>query len=82
MIHSVFLILISIIFVVLSAWNFSIFNRLKDASKQYKDPNVFNYSCHFSKKYVQTSQVFSNVLLIVSMLVMLFTSIMVYLHHM
>jgi len=82
MIRSVFLIIISILFVVVTGWNFNIFNRLNDASKQYKDANTFNYSCHFSKNYVKTSHWFSSMLLIVSLLVMIFSSIIVYLNHM
>ena len=82
MIRSVFLIIISILFVFLAAWNFNIFNRLNSASKQYKDSNTFDYSCHFSKNYVKTSHWFSSVLLIMSLLVMVFSSIMVYLNHM
>ena len=58
MIRSVFLIIISVLFVIVTAWNFNAFNRLNDASKQYKDPNTFNYSCHFSKNYVKTSHWF------------------------
>lgn len=82
MIRSVFLIIISVLFVIVTAWNFNAFNRLNDASKQYKDPNTFNYSCHFSKNYVKTSHWFSSILLIVSLLVMILSSIMVYLNHM
>lgn len=82
MIRSVFLIIISVLFVIITAWNFNIFNRLNDASKQYKDTNTFNYSCHFSKNYVKTSYWFSSILLIVSLLVMILSSIMVYLNHM
>lgn len=82
MIRSVFLIIISIMFVFITAWNFNILNRLNDASKQYKDSNVFEYSCHFSKKYVKTSRLFSSMLLIVSLLVMVFSTIIVYLYHM
>jgi len=82
MIRSVFLIIISVLFVIVTAWNFNIFNRLNDASKQYKDTNTFNYSCHFSQDYVKTSNWFSSILLIVSLLVMILASIMVYLNHM
>ena len=82
MIRSVFLIIISILFVIVTAWNFNIFNRLRDASKQYKDTNTFNYSCHFSKNYVKTSHYFSTILLIGSLLVMFLSSFMVYLNHM
>lgn len=82
MIRSVFLIIISVLFVIVTAWNYNAFNRLNDASKQYKNPNTLNYSCHFSKNYVKTSHWFSSMLLIVSLLVMVFSSIMVYLNHM
>ena len=82
MIRSVFLIIISVLFVIVTAWNFNIFNRLNDVSKQYKNTNTFNYSCHFSKNYVKTSHWFSTMLLIVSLLIMILSSIMVYLNHM
>ena len=81
MIRSVFLIIISVLFVIVTAWNFNIFNRLNVASKQYKYKKTFNYSCHFSKHYVKTSHWFSSILLIVSLLVMVLSSIMVYLNH-
>lgn len=77
-IHIIILLIISIMLTILSSWNVSIFIRLKNASQNYTSDDVFDNSCHVSKKYVTIGYKFSTIMLILSILLMIFSSISIY----
>lgn len=78
-IQSIFLLIVSITLVIMSAWNLSILNRLHGASPQYKTADVFDAACHVSKHYVKTARVVSMIVLCASIIVMTGSSVSIYL---
>lgn len=77
-IQSIFLLIISVILVVMSAWNLSILNRLHSASPQYPTDDVFDSACHMSKRYVNSARVVSMIVLIISIVFMIGISVSIY----
>ena len=77
-IQSIILLIVSIILVIVSSWNLSIFVRLKSASSQYKVDEVFDNACYISKKYVNSGKIVSTAMLIVSVILLIGSSISVY----
>lgn len=78
-IQSIFLLIISVTLVVMSAWNLSILNRLHSASSQYKTDDVFNSACHVSKRHVKSARTMSAIVLITSIVFMVGSSVSIYL---
>lgn len=76
--NAVILLIVSIILVIVSSWNLSIFKRLNKASVQYKSDDVFNEACHISKKYVKDGLLTSIVMLVVSILLLIGSSVNIY----
>ena len=75
----IILLIISLMLTIISSWNLSIFIRLKNASDKYtSDDDVFYNSCHISKNYITVSYKFSILILIISILLMIFSSITIY----
>ena len=77
-IQSILLLLVSVMLIIVSSWNLSIFIRLKDASTQYKTDEVFNEACHISKKYVKQGKIVSIVMLSISILLLMGNSVNIY----
>lgn len=77
-IQSIVLLIISIILVMVSSWNLSIFTQLSDASLQYPNDNQFDTAYHMSKKYVSTGNTISIVMLIISVILMIVSSFIIY----
>ena len=77
-IQSIFLLIISIVLVVVSSWNLSVFVRLSDASPQYTNDDQFDSTCHVSKKYVKTGKIVSIVMLVLSVILMIGSSVCIY----
>jgi len=77
-IQSIFLLIISIVLVVVSSWNLSVFVRLSDASPQYTNDDQFDRACHVSKKYVKTGKIVSIVMLVLSVILMIGSSVCIY----
>lgn len=77
-IQSIFLLIISVTLVVMSAWNLSILNRLHSASLQYQTDDVFNSACHVSKRYVNSAYGVSGIVLITSIVFMIGSSVSIY----
>ena len=73
-IRSIFLLIISIIFVIVSSWNLSIFNRLYKVSNKYKIKYQFESACNVSKKYVNRGKKVSIIVLILSVIIMIMSS--------
>ena len=77
-IQSILLLIISVMLVIISSWNMSIFVRLSDASPTYHSDDQFDTACHVSKKYVSVGKVVSIVMLCISILLMFGSSYNVY----
>lgn len=77
-IQSIFLLIISVTLVVMSAWNLSILNRLHSASPDYQTDDIFDSACHVSKSYVNSGRVMSGVVLITSIVFMVGSSVSIY----
>ena len=77
-IQPIILIITSLMLVIISAWNLSIFIRLKKALNQYTSDDVFDTACHISKHYVITGENISIIMLIISILLMIFSSVSIY----
>lgn len=77
-IQSAVLIIISIMLVIVSSWNLSIFVRLNGVSPQYDNDKVFDYACNVSKKYVKFGKIVSIIMLVISVILLIISSINVY----
>lgn len=77
-IQSILLLIVSIILVVVSSWNLSVFVLLSDSSTQYTNDDQFDSTCHVSKKYVKTGKIVSIVMLVLSVLLMIGSSVFIY----
>lgn len=77
-IRSIFLLIISIILVVVSSWNLSIFLRLDKATTQYPTDGHFDIACNMSTKYVKSGKNVSIGVLIISITLMMASSISIY----
>jgi hypothetical protein len=80
-IQSILLLVVSIMLVVVSAWNLGVFIRLGDASDRYPNDDQFNIACHVSKKYVKTGKIVSTLLLVLSTLLMIGGSVIMSKNH-
>jgi hypothetical protein len=77
-IQLIILLIVSIILVIVSSWNLSIFIRLGDASTQYPNDDQFDSACHVSKTYVSTGKTTSIIMLIIAVLLMFGSSFSIY----
>jgi hypothetical protein len=77
-IQSIILLIISIMLVLVSSWNMSIFIRLDEASYQYQSDDEFDTACHISKKYVSTGKNVSTTMLVIFVILMLVSSVSIY----
>jgi hypothetical protein len=76
-IQSILLLIVSIMLVIVTAWNVSIFIRLDYASSKYSNYK-FNTTCSISKKYSKTAKIVSIFMLVLSVLLMISSSIIIY----
>lgn len=77
-IQSTILLIVSIILVLVSSWNLSIFIRLNGVSSRYPTDGQFDSACHVSKTYVSTGKKASIIMLIVAVLLMFGSSFSIY----
>ena len=68
--HLMLLLIVSVMLSILSAWNLSTFHRLKEASKNYKNDQNFEDSCHVSKTYTSGGEIIAIVMLLMSFLIL------------
>lgn len=76
--QSIILLIISIMLVIVSAWNLSIYVRLSDASLNYQTNGQFNTACNVSKQYVNVGKTLSIVILCFSVILMFSSSYNIY----
>ena len=77
-IQSIILLIISLMLVIISSWNFSVFRILKNVSNQYTSNDMFDNVCHLSKNYVKIGYTISIMILIKSILLMIIGSFSIY----
>jgi hypothetical protein len=77
-IQSIILLIISLMLVIISSWNFSVFTILKNVSNQYTSNDLFDNACHVSKNYVKIGYTISIIILIISILLMILASFSIY----
>ena len=70
----IILLITSIILVIISTWNLTIFITLKNTSN-----DIGESSCNFSKKYIMMGHTVSKIILLVSVLIMIYSSFYIYL---
>ena len=75
---SIFLLTISIILVIVSSWNLSIFIRLDNASLQYQNNYQLESACNVSKNYVNNGKKVSIIVLIISIIFMISSSFTIF----
>ena len=76
--HLVLLLLVSVMLLVLSAWNLNTFIRLEKASGDYPNDQEFEDSCHVSKTYTNGGRVVAIVMVVVSVIVLLVSCFTIY----
>ena len=75
------LLIISLMLVIISSWNIDIFRRLKNAMPKYTSDDIFNNACLMSKNYVIIGYNISIIMLIISVLLMIFSSFIIQLKY-
>lgn len=70
--------LLSILLIIISAWNLNTFIRLNNASKDYSSNQALSDSCHVSKTYVKSGKVIAIAVLCVSTIVLIVNSVLLY----
>jgi hypothetical protein len=76
-IQSIFLLIVSIMLVIVTSWNVNIFIRLEYASSKYSN-DKFDTACGLSNKYSKNGKIVSIVMLLLSVLLMIGSSIIIY----
>jgi hypothetical protein len=76
--YVILMFLISLLLVITSAWSLATFNRLRLASKKYKNSAVFNAACQISKSYVDIGIVTGTIITILSIIILVIASWCVY----
>lgn len=72
----VLLLFINILLILVTAWNYSITSKLKDAENIYNTSDEFLNACQVSINTVNISRISNIIILILSILFMIFISIM------
>lgn len=76
--QAIILLIVSIMLVIVSSWNLSIYMRLSDASTNYQTDGKFDKACHVSKNYVKLGKTTSIVILCFSVILMFVSSYNIY----
>jgi hypothetical protein len=76
-IQSIVLLIVSIILVIFSAWNLSVFIRLSGLIPQYTITNELETACHVSEKYVSRGKKLSIIMLVLSIILLIVSSIVI-----
>ena len=81
--QSLLLLIISFMLVIISAWTLNIFIRLEKASSNYNSDEMFDTACHVSKKYSKYGKIMATIFFVISILIMIISSSVIYsnLHH-
>jgi hypothetical protein len=74
----ILLLLVSVMFTVLAAWNINVMYRLNSASKDYKESEAFEDSCHVSKTYTKVGMGTGIVIMIVAIATLVASAVTVY----
>lgn len=77
-IQAIILLIVSVMLVIVSAWNLSIYFRLSDASSKYQTDKRFDTACHVSKTYVNVGKTSSIIMLCFSIVLMFVSSYNIY----
>jgi hypothetical protein len=77
-IQAIILLIVSIMLVIASTWNLSIYIRLSDASTNYQTDGKFDTACHVSKRYVNLGKTMSIGMLCFSIILMFGSSFNIY----
>lgn len=70
--------LLSILLIIISAWNLNTFIRLDNASNNYSSNQALSDSCHVSKTYVTSGKIIAIAVLCVSTIVLVINSVILY----
>lgn len=70
--------LLTLMFIIVTAWSLGTFLRLDNASKKYNNNKVFEFACQVSKEYVTIGIWFGAVSLLLSLMLFAFISYIVY----
>ncbi len=73
--------LIALFLTIKSAWMIAMFIRLRMASRQYDAPGKFESACHMTVKFVNTGFWMGVLAYIVSFIVLITSSMLVYRHY-
>lgn len=68
--HLILLLIVSVMLVILSAWNLSTFIRLEKTANDYSSSQDFEDSCHMSKTYTKSGRTVAIVMLTVSIVIL------------
>ena len=71
------LLFMNILLILVTAWNYSIMNKLKNAENIYDTSDEFLNACQVSKNTVNVGRISSIIILILSILFMIFISTMI-----
>lgn len=70
--------LLSILLIIISAWNLNTFIRLDNASKDYSSNQALSDSCHVSKMYVKSGKYIAIAVLCISTIILIINGILLY----
>lgn len=76
--QSIILLVVSVMLVIVSSWNLSIFVQLKEKYSHYKTKDVINNICNMSKKYIKFGEIISIIILIISIILLIGSSANIY----
>jgi hypothetical protein len=71
------LLFVNVLLILVTSWNYSIMNKLKNAENIYNSSDEFLNACQVSKNTVNVGKISSIIILILSILFMIFISVMI-----
>ena len=71
------LLFVNVLLILVTSWNYSIMNKLKNAENIYNSSDEFLNVCQVSKNTVNVGKISSIIILILSILFMIFISVMI-----